>query len=185
MFIVFLFALLPSGVYAQFPTNYNSSTVNVARLSADWNDFNWQWRGWDDQSCRLLFTNNGAQFLIADYGAAFQVVRDNTLFIYVFNTNITKYTDHANWGIAHTNIPPYGIYKAEFLIWSGILTNYTRSIARGKITVLESLYSNTNLDTYPFPQITFGNTIVTNETDPIYSASAASGVTAGKIAAFF
>lgn len=177
--LAFVLGILP--VHAQFATNASCSTVDVSRLRADWTDFTWTWRGWDDQHVDVKWTNGASTFPVAGHRMAFQIVKDSTLYILKGNDEITLSTDHAILDIRHTNIPPVGVYRGEFLMYDAVNTNVTRSIARGTVRTLESTWADTNLASYPWPEITYGNTTVTNETDPVFVGKPAYSITTADI----
>ena len=167
-------------VQAQFPTNSTSSTVNIASLKPDWNDFTWTWRGWDDQTVALSFSNGTAQLMITNYYSAFKITMADTLYVWrdsgvTSNNTIAMLTNTMRFIVSHTNIPPNGVYHGEVLLYNPANTSVTRSLARGTIKILESTYANTNMDDYPWPEVTIAYT--TNE--PVFLASVAYSITAG------
>lgn len=108
--------MLPHVATAQFPVNYLSSTVNVARLSSDFSDFQWKWRGYDDQRAKLTFNDNGSAFIVAGYNMALQVAKEDTSYVLIGNASIVKSLDNCTFSLNHTNIPPNEVYKVDVLL---------------------------------------------------------------------
>lgn len=145
-----LMCWLCHSAYAGFPPHSNIATCDVNKVSGAWDNFTWKWVGVNSQSNKLFFTN----FWDLDtYNSAFKVSRygDNgTNITYLNVTNFSLTSSSATWTVSYTNIPPNRQYLAEFYSWEGANTNLARTLAQGKITVVNSLYQDDD-SLYPWP----------------------------------
>jgi hypothetical protein len=159
-------ALLATNVAIAFPINTNSGSFNATtNATGDFNAFNWSWMGYENQAINvnLLPAGSSGVWLRLAYprrGTVFLDVTDGTL------ANGTNYTAT----ILRSNLPPNGIYFAEFLGFENSYTNIpTRTLATGKINLQRSLFENLTQATWTNPVA--GTTIG----PPIHTLSALSG----------
>ena len=142
-------------LYAAFPASFNSKTVDVSRVTGDFDSFSWTWVGQTDQSNGLWFAaykTNGVPASWIDltgYYPNFRVSKRGTVYINLDYTQIGLSGSNIMFNVPRTNIPPNDTYQAEAWVYDSAATNNARVIAQGTINVVKSLYSDTN--SFPFP----------------------------------
>jgi len=147
--LISLFFLLPIFAYADI-AHYNGSTVDVSKITGNWNSFNWNWAGSSTQTNQVTFKNGTSYFPLDDYVVYFRLARqsDTGQVNYLNVTNISKSLSNVNFRVEYTNVPPNGGYLAEFYVSEGDST--FRTIGQGKVQVYNSIYGDDD-STYPFP----------------------------------
>lgn len=137
--LVVLFVL--AGVGYALPTAHTNAVSLVLSNVCDgeYNDFNWQFSGYDDQWFRFSYDKD-----LTGVACSFRIVRPikGTIYKDVPTTSVTVSGTNVTFSIARTNIPPAASYYGELLSWESTATNFYRSIAQGKIMVTWSLYNN-------------------------------------------
>jgi len=102
----------------------------------------------------MVVTQNGTVQDMSAAVVAFKVsrlVHDSTqTTAFINTTNITRSTTNIVWFLDATNIPPNGTYMAELWSYTGASTNYSRTLAQGRVTVINSLYDDEDA-TFPWP----------------------------------
>lgn len=156
---------------AAVTVNPITCNVNVASPSAAWGDFNWNWRGQDDQSITIYFKSGTAVYTGISPTATtrFKMLKQaagpsgtTNVVVYLKTDGFTLTTSNITFSIVHTNIPPDGSYKCEVQQDDG---TYIRSFAKGMINVSQSIYrgddaSWTNSTYYQFlSDLNYSNTL--------------------------
>ena len=120
----------------------NTNTVSLALTNTcdgSWSDFSFKNAGYDNQEYKFTYTGidltNGMSF-------AFRLAKPMGGPIYneIASTAFTDTSNTISWSIAHSNIPPTGVYYGELLAYTTANSNTYRSIAQGKLNVTWSLY---------------------------------------------
>jgi hypothetical protein len=154
MKIKILAALLMTGSFAfgAFPVHQNSVTCDVSTISGDFDHFRWKWNGFDSQTNNFYFKNGSSWINLTGYHAGFKIARMATTsqVSYISITNIGITASNIHFQISNTNIPPNNTYYSEIFVWQGTTTNLSRTIAQGKIQVIDSIYAD---DDSSFPWI--------------------------------
>lgn len=138
--------------WAYFPTNISSATVEVTKVTGNFDSYRFKWIGQDDQEVRLYFTNVGIPFTFsATDQLCSRISRAGTIYVDLLPTNNHFVTNgnYLYYTISRTNIPPNGNYQMETWMYTGANTNMARTLAQGEVTISKSLYQDTNA--YPFP----------------------------------
>lgn len=130
-------AAIPISSARAFHYVTNDVTVTPSEWTPDFTNFSLTWSGYADQvlNCTLAesYSNVALRLSYPQYGSNFLTVYDAT-------TN-----DVFFYALSRTNIPPARTYWAEFLGYDEAFTSGpVRVLAAGKVTVLWSLYENTN-----------------------------------------
>ncbi|MBW1782451.1 MAG: hypothetical protein JRL30_17125, partial [Deltaproteobacteria bacterium] len=147
---VTIILLTGSSAHAAFPTHMNALTNDVDSMTGNWDDFDWSWRGDDDQDVSITFSNSAGWLPIGSYNFGARMAQSDTIYVDLLPADFTKSGSNITFSLSRTNVPPDGEYKFEVRSWEGATTNLARSMAQGMVWVSDSLYPNTNL--YPFPQ---------------------------------
>jgi hypothetical protein len=136
-------AILPLSCMAQFPTNTNTKTIDALKPSADFNDFNFRWRGTEDQCMYFTVTNLSLSQCVAVFKASRKVAGGSNT-CYVLEYGVVSATNKTiRYFVSHTNVPPDGTYQAEIRI-SNAATNLFRTLAQGKVSVTDSLFDDSD-----------------------------------------
>ena len=145
-----LASLLPL-VFALPPQSNEVNVIMYQDAGNDYKDFYWRIGSYGDQDFRISYnvdlTNVSASFKMVLHEGTSRVtyVSINTNDVTVAGTNVT-------FSLDLTNIPPVMTYKSE--LWGvDITTDEATVMARGKITVTESLHDQSG-DTFNFPVAT-------------------------------
>ena len=138
-------------LWAAFPPQPHSHIVNIDKVTGNWDSFSAKMIGQNSQSFSFTFTNGSGYVDIDDYLLGARISRQNTTYVDVLPTNVTRSDSNITFSINRTNIPPDGSYLMEVYAWEGATTNDARSFAQGKANVSHSLYSDTN--SFPFPVV--------------------------------
>lgn len=139
-----------------FPTNINQSTVNIDKQASDYNDFRWTWKGYEDQIVSLTTSNDSGYVVVSNWYGLFKVSKrtpsGSSLVTYIDkgSSDVSITDSNLQTTVAHTNIPPNDSYLAEWLLISTTNTNVTRTLARGRIDVQDSLYGSDD-SSFNFP----------------------------------
>jgi hypothetical protein len=138
-----MLTLIGSSAFGLITTNSANITVGDGH---DWDQFSWQWGGFDDQSAvfglSMTITNHTWTFKLARQSMTGQVA-------FLSTTSVTIATTNATVSIDHTNIPPDAVYKASLRAVDNA-TGDGVDVARGEIVVTESIYDDAD-GTYIFP----------------------------------
>lgn len=141
MLITMLSLCIP--VYAQFPTNKFTQTLDLADQGPGHHDFLWYWNR-EDLEITITMENDGAALDMSGFGVQFLMVSrtsagTNQVAISNGTSDITISTSNLTFTVAFTSVPEAGTYKAELLLVDGS-TNIVRPLARGRIEVNEDLF---------------------------------------------
>ena len=133
---------LTSVLWAQFPTNESSKTLDIDNLSSGFNDFHFVWNGYEGQFISITLEQSDTGLDVANFYAQAQldrfVVGATNVPVLTFTTNdITTATSNLTWSINYTNMPADGIYLLDIILTD--TTNF-RTVGRGKVDVRESLH---------------------------------------------
>lgn len=179
---VAILAALPLACTAQVPINPSAATVNAAAPSDDFNDFNFRWRGYEDQA--VTFTISGAT-LTAQTVATFKATRkvagaSNVVYIAVTCAVGASPYNVVTFSLPATNVPPDGTYLGE-LRASNAQTNTFRTLAQGKIRVTDSLFDDTDGSWAGNTSLNLGDYLTKVEAASIYGVNGGdvTAVTAG------
>ena len=144
--------------YAAFPEHSNISTVNIDKITGNWDSFNWKWAGYNSQTNSMVIQNNSGGVNLTGFIANGKLSRysETGLVTYFAATNMTISNSNIMWTMSYTNIPPNGTYLCEGFVYEGATTNLTRTIWQGKVTVFDSIYGD-NDSNYPF---TYGTNLI-------------------------
>lgn len=143
-FLIALMMLLCVSAQAQFP-KLNTKTVDVNKVSGNWDSFTFNFSEMTDQECKFWFTQSGTPWDVSALTLGARLSKEGTTYYDISNAAITKTSTYISYVVGLTNIPPPAQYEME--VWASDGT-YGRSIAQGKVSVTKSLYANTN--SYPF-----------------------------------
>lgn len=144
--------------YAAFPEHSNTATVNIDKITGNWDSFNWKWAGYDSQTNSMIIQNNSGGINLTGFIANGKISRysETGLVTYFAATNMTINNSNIMWTVSYTNIPPNGTYLCEGFLYEGATTNPTRTIWQGKVTVFDSIYGDDDSN-YPF---TYGTNLI-------------------------
>mgnify|MGYP001408586870 CR=1 FL=1 len=155
-----------SVVYGQFPYHENTGTFNATtNATGKYDAFDWAWMGYDDQIINVTLLPSGST------AVAFRMCYPKRGTVYLESTTGTL-TGGTNYSlsIARTNLPPNGIYFAEFMGYENNATTMpTRVLATGQINIQRSLWQNTTQSTWTNP---LAGTVIG---PPVHTLSALSG----------
>lgn len=146
-FLVF-FMLFQGAAFAQFPISTSSKTVDVNRVSGQFDSFRWNWIGMNDQRVILYLTQDGVPLDASLYSILARVGRNGVVYTDIADSEVSKATDYIQFDVPRTRIPPNGACQLEVWAYVGT-TNTARSLAQGTLSITKSLYSDTN--SFPFP----------------------------------
>jgi hypothetical protein len=153
-------------VYGQFPYHENTGTFNATtNATGKYDAFDWAWMGYDDQIINVTLLPSGST------AVAFRMCypRRGTVYLESTTGTLTGGTNYS-LSIARTNLPPNGIYFAEFMGYeNNVTTMPTRVLATGQINIQQSLWQNTAQSTWTNP---LAGTVIG---PPVHTLSALSG----------
>ena len=138
---IICFIILCSYVNAGILDHANVSTVNVAKVTGNFDSFSWSWLENNSQTCTVYVVNGTNAVDLSTYGLSFKLARegDESREIYILTTNITATSTYITFAVDRTNVPSGGSYRAELFGWQGS-TNLTRSLFQGMVNVMKSLF---------------------------------------------
>lgn len=158
--LVFLMLIVDTILAADFPTKLNCTTCDMDKVTGNFDSFRWKWAGYESQSNKIIMTRAGTPFDLTGYYVAFKVSRPgegtNQITYLSFSSTLTNMhllTSNVYVNVLYSNIPPNREYQAELYAWQGVATNFTRTLAQGKVTTIQSLYGGDD-STFPFPYLT-------------------------------
>jgi hypothetical protein len=133
---------------------YNAATVDVSKVTGNYNSYRWVWPGYSAQDNHLWFNDGGTDVSLTGYSGAFKVIKKTssgqTAYISISAASITIASNEASFSVLYTNIPPDGEYLSEFWVYETASPANARVLAQGKIVAIDSLYA-TDDSTYPWP----------------------------------
>lgn len=169
-----LMMAMPLVAQAVFPTNSCINTVDVAKVTGNWDSYRWNWNGMEDQWCRLFVNENGTWLDLSSYSVAFKVSKkvsgtSQTTYISLDATSVSVLGSNITFSIPYTNIPADGRYLSEVWLYTGTPVQ-ARVLAQGYVDTHNSLYANDD-STFPWPtnQDILANYVLL--TDPNYLAA--------------
>lgn len=132
--------LVSTAAWGGVATNTSTKAVNLSTPAADFGDFFFTWRGYDDQQITLSVGDNSGPVSLTGDTVEFKMSRKPA------GAEVTAYVEqqatvsgsNITTAVAASNVPPNGTYLAEFMAHAPTY----RSIARGKIMVVDSLYDD-------------------------------------------
>ena len=148
-----LILLAASTTYATFPTNETLELVDIDKVDGNWNQFRQKWRGDETQKITFGFDESDAAVNLTGFNtvAKLSQQRGTAQVTYIVDTNLTVSTSNAIWNVSATNIPPNGRYLCEIRSYQTGTTGPARTLAQGKVQVVNSLYASADDSTFPWP----------------------------------
>lgn len=153
--LLFALMILATPALAVLPIASNVKTVDVSKVTGQFDSFDFKWIGYNSQSVTFYTTTGTNAFDLTGESVAFKLSAVTTQQVtYVSmstsQSNITISGNSATMTIPYTNVPPNRQYQAELFAWDGVNTNSTRTLAQGHVTVFQSIYGN-NDSMFKFP----------------------------------
>jgi hypothetical protein len=126
---------------AAFPTHSNICTVDVAKVTGNYDSFTWSWVSGNSQTATIYVVNSGQPVDFTGMGLSFKLATETVTgrVNYIVSTNIAVVTNRLTFGVGYANIPAPANYQSELFGWQGS-TNFTRSLFQGMVNVVKSLF---------------------------------------------
>lgn len=134
-----VFILMAESAFAFFPTNTTTAHLTTTNVT-DYADFNWSWSSMDAQKLDITWDRN-----IASNTLAFRLARKKTGDTNLEVAGFSISSSNAVIAFSGTNLPPTGTYYAEFMLYpTNSSTSIYRSLSKGKVQIINTLFSATN-----------------------------------------
>ena len=179
--LLLIFCLLAPVAYAAFPAASLTATNDPSVVSSDFDDFFWRVTGFSDYTLTLTVTGIGD---ISTYYGQFKVSKDDigggrTNYIVKGTSEVTMTATSMSVSLSHTNIPPDDTYMVEFLLVDTLNTNNTRSVGRGEMETVDSLFDDDD-GTYVYTAVNLIDYLTKVEAASLYSTNGGSGTITGE-----
>ena len=116
---VFTFLVLATACPAvTFPTNITSKTINTSKLNPDFGDFDFIWRGGEDQRVVFTYKTDAGMMDLTGFYAVFKMSlkgggNSNIVALAVNVGDITISTSQAVFTVDHEDLPTDNTYLAQ------------------------------------------------------------------------
>ena len=125
--------------HAAFPTNTTTASFTTTNVT-DYKDYSWKWSALDAQKIDATFDTD-----ISGNTLSFRLARQKTGDTDLEVTGFNVVTSNGVVAFSGTNLPANGLYYSEFMIYpTNSSTTIYRSLAKGKVQIINSLFQATN-----------------------------------------
>lgn len=148
--------------------NTSTGSFQYAQSSENWDNFAWNWSGYDDQNILVDFdipySTNGSMMFRMSYPKRGESFVTMLGILSQSSTTGTTFTGI----LPRTNMPPVRNYSAEFVYEEN---DSYKSVAKGEVGVHWSLFQGTNAASWTNIVVTYKltNSISITESDPIFT----------------
>jgi hypothetical protein len=148
--------------------NTSTGSFQYAQSSENWDNFAWNWSGYDDQKILVSFdipySTNGSMMFRMSYPKRGESFVTMLGILSQSSTTGTTFTGI----LPRTNMPPVRNYSAEFVYEEN---DSYKSVAKGEVGVHWSLFQGTNAASWTNIVVTYNltNNIAITESDPVFT----------------
>ena len=156
--MIIILACNQMSIAQAFPTNTSSETINIDQLSEQWEDFNFKWNGFEDRKVSITIENDDGFIDMTGWSVMFKMTGvvaggSNIAYITRLPSAITVTDSNFFFTVSHTNKFPNKSYKGNVVLLDNVTTNTVRTLGRGTIRVVNSLFDDED-GTFANPSIT-------------------------------